>query len=637
MPDAIITFPDGRKGRVRADTPEALRAQVDNVTRSFAGQQGVDPNTVGPGIHPETTRQMDPRGTPVKGTMGQVMRNIGLDPRVPNQPVLDEVATMAEHDPYRATVDTMATLGTGVVAMPVAGLAGIVGTAAGMKPGGESPNEKANRYLQNTAGVLTHDPATLGAQLLFNQQNEVAEKITTMARDYNFENPILATIVETAIGAATMGRTGQALNTSRLLARDAKKAVDDMAARLGIDIGTKNMREQAGDAAAARTVEYRGENMAAVQDKLRAEYASAKAKTQAAYDAAGETRAAMRVQSVEEFSKGVQLRLHEQGYDLSQMPALRSVIEDTEKIYDPRSELYTSLGIPEGMTIDITNLGARLKHIETLRRRTNKEYATNPAQEKAMGVFRRALDNKIKQDFDKDMILGDPAAVQAWKDARLTREMQGELFDDHDVIMRLVEREATSVEMRQWVMGASTISGRAGSGAVINQLKRILGENSPEFRGLKEEYRYDIMEPLLQRTPDFGKFLKNYERANTKNHDLVEALKPYDTDNMEELVRVIKAAEETGADPNLSLNMNRIISQAFFGHEIAQAAMRRSLAEAVIARLRGTAAGGKRKMYQELMRYDPNTAMIPKNSLAFAAIVSGHMSDVFSTDLEDAE
>jgi hypothetical protein len=60
--------------------------------------------------------------------------------------------------------ETVLSLGTGIGAEIGRGLLGMAGTAAGMIPGGESPNEKANRWMDVIPEGTAYQPRTMGGQ-----------------------------------------------------------------------------------------------------------------------------------------------------------------------------------------------------------------------------------------------------------------------------------------------------------------------------------------------------------------------------------------------------------------------------------------------------------------------------------------
>ena len=70
-----------------------------------------------------------------------------------------------------------------------------------------------------------------------------------------------------------------------------------------------------------------------------------------------------------------------------------------------------------------------------------------------------------------------------------------------------------------------------------------------------------------------------------------------------------------------------------FGHAIAKAALRVSLASKAIELMRRTVGeSDKRIMMRDLLGYDPNVPLVPRNTLAYQAIIAGEIDDVFSTE-----
>ena len=65
---------------------------------------------------------------------------------------------------WRGSGELLLSAGSGMANEAVRGLAGIAGTAAGMVPGGDSPNEKANKWLEAIPD-FTYQPRTEGGQL----------------------------------------------------------------------------------------------------------------------------------------------------------------------------------------------------------------------------------------------------------------------------------------------------------------------------------------------------------------------------------------------------------------------------------------------------------------------------------------
>lgn len=86
------------------------------------------------------------------------------------------------NDPRATAVDTAVSVGSSAVAEPVAGLAGLVGLVGGLVPGGESPSEKANRFIEGTRDFVTVDPSFQESQSTVGGIGKIAEVGTKAVR-----------------------------------------------------------------------------------------------------------------------------------------------------------------------------------------------------------------------------------------------------------------------------------------------------------------------------------------------------------------------------------------------------------------------------------------------------------------------
>lgn len=110
----------------------------------------------------------------------------------------------------------------------------------------------------------------------------------------------------------------------------------------------------------------------------------------------------------------------------------------------------------------------------------------------------RALDNHINQALDEDLFLGDPAAVQAWKQAIGARRDFGRMFESGDLIEKLTAPAVRGGEVTLKVDpgdAANYILGRADLGFIgrqnldrdLTRLRGVLGADSPEWNGVRAE------------------------------------------------------------------------------------------------------------------------------------------------------
>jgi len=73
---------------------------------------------------------------------------------------------MGPHNDPRGAVSTMLTAGSGIAGTIAGGYAGMAGTVAGMVPGGETPSEKGNKWLENTRDAITIPPNQTAQRVL---------------------------------------------------------------------------------------------------------------------------------------------------------------------------------------------------------------------------------------------------------------------------------------------------------------------------------------------------------------------------------------------------------------------------------------------------------------------------------------
>jgi len=143
--------------------------------------------------------------------------------------------------------------------------------------------------------------------------------------------------------------------------------------------------------------------------------------------------------------------------------------------------------------------------------------------------MRTALD-KVVDDLDAGgMIVGDPSAVAAWRNAISSRREFGTKFEGNDIIETLTDRtskggaKTTSVDpadVENLLFGKGSVSGAKGQTDNLRRLRERLGETSPEW----EAIRTAAAERLFGKdfgTPKFGATLDKFRRENPTLADLL--------------------------------------------------------------------------------------------------------------------
>lgn len=101
----------------------------------------------------------------------------------PREPVPEPApAGLSVGDPTFAPGEAMLAIGTGVLAEPLSGLAGLIGLVGGMVPGGETPVQKGARFVRETREATTFQPRTQPSAALVGAVGRLAELGTKAVR-----------------------------------------------------------------------------------------------------------------------------------------------------------------------------------------------------------------------------------------------------------------------------------------------------------------------------------------------------------------------------------------------------------------------------------------------------------------------
>lgn len=518
---------------------------------------------------------------------------------------------------------------TGAITTPLAGIAG-VGTLMG--------NGTLDQAAANVKKVQdwTYQPKSEGGKLIGDVASEamgwyvdaadrVAEKVTG-------GDPFWATVIKTAIVGAPEIAGGTKMFMEKSARNVAIEQIQKKADEINVDLGSSRMREQLRDFAGKQVSGVKGSAMEEAMKVIRDQAEITSKFEDNLFTKARGFDARVRGTTVKDFYLDTTQTLMQAGFDLPMMPNVKARLSEF-------AEISEAVDASQG------NVQVKLNYLETLKQRMGLKQPnpnkpanpgapiSHPRETAAFEIMRTKFEEMLQSQFDQDMIIGDQMAVDAWKKAREYRGLRIDTFEANPVIARLIaNKEVTPKEFTNWALGASAVNGKNGVVAVIKRMKSIVGEDSPAMTGVRQEFLNDVLEPMLDKQPDLGEFIRRYDKSIAKNGDVVEALAPYNVPGIKSLYEFSKAIKATGGDFNVALNGNRILAQALFGHQIAKAAMRRSIAESAIQYLRGTGGGERRAIIREMLGYDPNKAIIPKKSLAFGAFAAEQANDVFSTD-----
>jgi hypothetical protein len=273
----------------------------------------------------------------------------------------------------------------------------------------------------------------------------------------------------------------------------------------------------------------------AVSAKLNADYDTARKATTDAYKAAqaskgqamlsGETAADLKANmrsAMEPFKVG----------PISRAPGVAEQVANINELAAPREmPIPDDAGLgPDAVAtapspIDpIYAMRERLSHIE-------RTEAGTPEAAAATAV-RRAVDQTFSDALDNGHIIGDPEAVQNWRDAIAARRYQGQKFEGGDLMADIVNRDwrggAKTTTMAPEDVSTAMYGGRTGVGGRPNQVRDLsrirdyLGADHPIWQGVQDEATHRLLDPHAG-TDKYG---LNLDKLVQDNPDLADVLTP---------------------------------------------------------------------------------------------------------------
>lgn len=518
----------------------------------------------------------------------------------------------------KALAEVAATLGTGAIVEPAAGLAGLAQGALSRRRGEGDVNARMTDRIRQVED-LTYSPKSKTAQAFLSAAGKVLEPLDALAKGVG------RAAQDVGLGAAGGAAAETAVNflpgafgfrgvrpalAERAAARRAIGDIERSAAEQGIDINAPGalQREQIAEAASRQTggQASRGEPFPGIREGIIERKAAEKGEVDRLYTDARGTKAGLRGDGARELSGRVKAAIAEKEFDVETMPILNRRLDEIGRLEK----------LPAGSAI-------KLSAIDAYRRRLgqNRAPATDGSQNLALDTIKRTLDGFMDEAFDADMIRGDPAAIQKWKDARAASSAYQARFKGDKFIRDMAKIEATPEQMRQWVFGASAVGAKPQAALAVRSIGDIVGKDSPQFAALRQDALFDVMEPLLRKEPSLQQFARNYDRLVRNNPSLVKELFPESGKGLRDL-RVVAEAVEKRAPDNKMLDLNRMGAVALFGHGISRAAMKVSLATQAFARLRSAGSTSeKRRILGEVVGYDTAAPLIPKRALLYGSAV----------------
>lgn len=502
-------------------------------------------------------------------------------------------------------------MATGAGAEVAGGLAGIGQGVLSAVRGDDDPIAQAADRVEQVQDTFTYQPRTEEGQQIAGKAGELYDRYYQQYVDKAGQETLEGmerTGSPTPVGDATLVQTAGEFLPAAIGVRGTRgrlkqrredvRGVEGAAKDQGINLRERGEPQAEQIAAAGERmtgdITAKGQATPEIQRAVQRAREVANDEVNALYDEARSTRAGIKAGQMREFVPMAKKSL--ETYDVEGMPGIKRRLNELEKI--------------QQMPGDVT---VKLDALEKWRSRLNekKTPVKTDAEKSALGILRGQLDNFVTSKFNADMISGDPSAISKWRNARGAFRHMKETFDANKTIRELARNEADPEEMRQWIFGASSVGGKKMAGDTVRRLKDIVGEDSPQFRALRQDGLIDVMEPLMQDKPNLRGFIKNYDKLVRGNETVAKELfGDRSLSALRHLRRFAKANVDRGKPPE-KVPLSRMGAVAMFGHGMARQALKVNLARKIFDAAKNKS--NKRAFMSEVLGYDPNKPLIPKS------------------------
>jgi hypothetical protein len=459
---------------------------------------------------------------------------------------------------------------------------------------------------------------------------EIEEKTSDIAWSMSGENPYAATMIKTGLlGAAELilpskGSINALKSGNKMRAR--AKEMKELANDLGVTVDQSNLASSIVELAHKMTPEERAQHMPYLKEQMEIASAGAKARRDAAYSDARNSRTFVDAESASELSGILAAQLDGRGFDIADMPKVQKRLE----------ELAT-------MQVDETGTRINLSEWDKIRKRVNKNRSQDRSENLALDMINRQMGEFLDVEFDRlalnqgSAISGDIAGVAEWKKARAASREWHRQFNTDKTIVRLLNQDATAETYRAWIMGASSMNAKTEAAATINRMKEVLGDNHSAIQGIRADFLYEVAAPLLLPDgPNFNTFVRNYELMIEKNPSLVKSLNLNMGDfkelhDLSRLQRTLPFDEVKMRD--VVRSATTILSRMTVGHGIAKAGVKVNLMRDALNMVARVDRVSQKQMFYELAGIKYGDILLPRKGPLAAQFIAG----AALTEIDDAQ
>ena len=221
-------------------------------------------------------------------------------------------------------------------------------------------------------------------------------------------------------------------------------------------------------------VTVRGEGAAAAAKQVKNLARSEKDFVDRAYDIARQGDTLAPVEIVQAMRNDIGSVLKERGFDVGRMQLVQRRLADADNILAEKSVSAVKINAMELWRKRL------VRDIETARR-------ADPSEAEALRAVRNTYDGWLEGAIEKALIIGDEEGIRAWQAARAINTRYSQMFKSDKTIAKIVEGDLTTEQSLSLIFGQSKLGAKQESAHTLKRIKKLLGEESSEWRALKEE------------------------------------------------------------------------------------------------------------------------------------------------------
>ena len=522
----------------------------------------------------------------------------------------------------KGTGEMALTMLTGALTEPLAGLEGIIHGVAAFVAGDNDPllraaetvqrrRERGTRLPRTEAGRESLQAVAAPIEALFkNVVQPLAEaggRVVEAATMGLVGSVPVSTAIQTVAETFPMGRPRPGDVARR---RQGQQRVRDLETSTGIslDLPIEMQAERAGQRAEVLTQGQtsRAQNFGEVQQSLINAREIAKNNTDVLFDIARDTKAAVPRDFITVLNTSIKESIKD--FDITDFKG---------DVMSNRVNLNNRLKELDALVLSENRSAVQLNELSAFRQRLNRNQGLDASERLALGKVKGVLDSFLDDMFNADMVSGDPAAIQRWRDANAAFADYKKTFSDDKVIAKLTEQEVNATQIKSWIMGTNAVGAKVQAADVVNSIADIIGRDSPQFDAIRKEVLFDVLQPIMKPevTPaDLKAYVKNYDKFVRNNKPFADSVFPESIGALKDLRDLAQGA--TGVlSTQFQFNFSTTAARGLWGNALARSAVRIGLLAQVFALMGSAGTTRARQISARISGYSLQTPVLPVRPL----------------------